>query len=116
MRPRSFGPLLGVLIALMMTGTNVIAQAVPYNHELRMKQEAMHRLYVRTRYCMYTASKAMLYQGVNDRAAILVFTTSSCAGGLRSYLVNQMSWTPADVSRLIVAVANLELDAASSSI
>lgn len=109
-------PLLGGLLALLTIVTSATAQVVPYDHGLRMKQEAMHRIYVRTRYCLYTASKAMLYQGVTDRAAILTFTIRSCAGGLHGYLLQEMSWTAADVARLITTVANLELDRASSSV
>ncbi len=116
MQARMLRPLLGGLLALLTMATSAVAQVVPYNHELRLKQETMHRLYVRARYCMYDASKAMLYQGVRQRPAILVFTVSTCAGGFRGYLVNQMGWSLKDAERLIDAMANLELDHASSTV
>lgn len=116
MQARALRPFLGGLIALLVGLSSAVAQVVPYDHQTRMKQEAMHLIYVRARYCMYTASKAMLYQGVRNRAAILAFSTGTCSSGLRSYLITEMSWSQADTSRLIEAIANLELDAASSSV
>lgn len=120
----AFQPLAAVVVFIafvwLLLGAPGLAQAQPvpvppgvsYDARLAAQREVMLRIMYNVSVCMRQGTVAMLRNGQRDRAVITDANISLCGGYLKSFLADEVGYTPAQVSYILKGMSDYRVNQA----